>query len=184
MLAVAALATSTYETSAPGTYRSALRRCEDAADARLLEIFDALYHLAQMTLHSKAVPFFSGRACEALIPSEVSRNCARTMLTHADSYTKLLSPYLEGLLDVTTLSPLVGFGLFVSASVFLAVETFAQGRYVNDAREGMDTSGTKTRLPSLQAIVSVLATLRKYWKVLQAPVCSSQLGTYTHEADH
>lgn len=168
MLTLTELAKSTYDQSASVSYRSVLRRLGDPADVRLLEVFDALYHLAQMTLHSKIVPFFSGFATESSIPVDVLRNSAKVMLHHADSYAKLMSKYLDGTHDATCLSPLEGFGAFVAATVFLAVETFARRR--ENSRDGIEIDVKRRRIAALKAIFCLLDNLRQYWKPLQPPV--------------
>lgn len=171
MLALAERAKTTYETATGPSYQSAWRRGEDTSDLRLLQVVDAIYHLGQMTLHSKAVPFFSGSsAAESSVPAEMSRNSANQMLSHADSYVKLLKPSLARTQDATCVCPLVGFGAFVAATVFLAVETFAQGRDLRDPRERVNPAVKQERLAALEATISLLDTLRQYWKALQTPV--------------
>lgn len=168
MLALSALTKTTYEESVTSSYRLALGKESDPTDMRLLELFDALYHISQMTLHSKIVPFFSGFAAESSIPVEVFRNSAKIMLHHADCYAKLVSPYLDGTRHATCLPPLQAFGAFVAATVFLAVETFAQRR--DDSRERIEIDMKRRRITALKAIICLLDNLRQYWKPLQHPV--------------
>ncbi|KEF62144.1 uncharacterized protein A1O9_00116 [Exophiala aquamarina CBS 119918] len=157
----------TYEESITSSYRLALEKVGNSADMRALEFFDALYHISQMTLHSKIVPFFSGFAAEPSIPVEVFRNSAKTMLHHADLYAKLVGPYLDGTRDATCLPPLLAFGAFLAATVFLAVETFAERR--DEYYERIEFEVKRRRIAALKATICLLDNLRQYWKPLQPP---------------
>jgi len=168
MLTLSELTKSTYERAVTPSYRQALGQGGDPADLRLLEFFDSVYHISQMTLHSKIVPLFSGFAAEASIPVEVFRNSAKIMLHHADLYASLVDPYLDGTRHVTCLPALQGFGAFVAATVFLAVETFAQRR--DDTREKIEIHMKRKRITALKGIIHLLDKLRQYWKPVQPPV--------------
>ncbi|KAJ9612455.1 hypothetical protein H2200_004052 [Cladophialophora chaetospira] len=165
MLAISELAKRIHTNSATTSYRLALSKANDAADLRFLEISDALYHLGQMTLHSKAVPFFSGRSTRPPIPSEVTRSSAKTMLQHADSYVQILQPYLDNMQDATVLCPLEGFGAFIAAGVLLAAEGSPRRQNMHENFDG----DQEKRLYMLKSLICLVETLQRFWKALQAP---------------
>ncbi|KAI9934784.1 hypothetical protein ASPWEDRAFT_31144 [Aspergillus wentii DTO 134E9] len=130
--------------------------------------FDAIYHLSQVTLHSTVVPLFSGSPVDPTKDPGTVRTSAKEVMHHADSFASLLTSYLEGESDITYLSPLVAYGAFATAVVFLAFEKSCQDKSsASFAIEGY--TGSSNRVSTVKAIVEMLDSLRVYWRVLQRP---------------
>ena len=162
------LATSTFHTA---TYSKDQRTtginvCPE--NGRLILFFNALFHLCQITLHSLIVPLFSGTSVEESICRETVRKSAERVVNHAQSFESLLAPYLYTNVDATHLPPLVGYGAFITAMVFLATEVSCRSKTSLEVVTGIYKRSGK--LSSVEAILSLLDTLQRYWKPLQHPV--------------
>lgn len=59
----------------------------------LLLVHDALYHQCQISIHSMAVPLFSGIPNDPKIDAVQQRRSAAIVVEHADRFRRLLEPY-------------------------------------------------------------------------------------------
>lgn len=134
----------------------------------LLIVHDALYHQCQISIHSMAVPLFSGIPNDPKIDIVQQRRSAAIVVEHADRFRRLLEPYFCGECHVSFLPPLVGYGAFVVAIVFLAMEISCPiGETSSLAARA---SGNGCRISTVKSILQLLDHLRVYWRALQRPV--------------
>ncbi|EXA30050.1 hypothetical protein FOVG_18527 [Fusarium oxysporum f. sp. pisi HDV247] len=130
-------------------------------------LHNAIYHQSQITLHSMVVPLFSGDPTSSKIDPQAQRKSAEAVIRHAELFETLLEPYLYGRSDVSRLPPLVGYGAFIVAIVFLSAEVCWHNEPVSELRAG---AGKKNRrLDAAVAILHLLDTLKIYWRALGNP---------------
>ncbi|RKK83374.1 hypothetical protein BFJ68_g17262 [Fusarium oxysporum] len=130
-------------------------------------LHDAIYHQSQIALNSMVVPLFSGVPTSLGIDPQTQRKSAEAVIRHAELFETLLKPYLYGRSDVSRLPPLVGYGAFVVAIVFLSAEVRWHNQPVSELRAG---AGKKNRrLDAAIAILRLLDTLKIYWRALGNP---------------
>lgn len=170
------LATSTYDAAV------STRNEGELHEKPLLLVHDALYHQCQITLHSMAVPLFSGMPIDPDIFPETRRTSARTVTRHADLFEDLLKPYLYGRSDITCLPPLVGYGAFITGIVHLASELSCPSREKHGAPAG--TRGTGCKIAAVEAILHLLDRTRVYWRALQQPVSIVLASAHRNEVDN
>lgn len=116
---LSALANSIYESS---SQRSGLGQIDLSAtqeqDADLQLLFQSLFYLCQMTLHSNIVPAFSALPSNPQISSDIVRTSAEAVVNHATAFTDILHEYLQRP-DMSKVAPLVGYTAFISGLVFI-----------------------------------------------------------------
>lgn len=162
------LATSVFYTAAYSKDQQTLETDICSENGRLMLFSNALFHLCQITLHSMIVPLFSGTSIDESICPETIRKSAESVINHAQLFERLLAPYLYKRVDATHLPPLVGYGAFITAMVFLAAEVSCQNKISLEAVTGRHSESRK--LSTVGEILDLLGTLRSYWKALQHPV--------------
>ncbi|KAJ4232350.1 hypothetical protein NW759_002737 [Fusarium solani] len=138
-------------------------------DTHLFHMLDALCYMCQMALHSTVVPLFSGSSLDPGARPEEVRNSARKVLTYAQRFATLLDSYLRAPLDVSYISPLVGYGAFITGGVIIAHEMAIRNSCSSgDSFRCSATSGG-AGLSTVRAILDLLGALSVYWRVLQTP---------------
>ncbi len=125
-----------------------------------------------MALHSTVVPLFSGSSLDPQAKSEEVRNSAAKVVTYAHHFADLLDPYLKAQVDISDISPLVAYGAFITGGLIIAREVATRKSYPNGCSTW--SSGTERHgLPTVRAILGLLGSLSRYWRVLQSPVSLS-----------
>ncbi len=142
-------------------------------DTHLFHTLDALYYMCQMALHSTVVPLFSGASLDPGAKPEEVRNSASKVLTYAQRFAALLNSYLEAPLDVSHISPLVGYGAFITGGVIIAHEAATQKSCPSGDLRWLSVTSQRHGLSTVRAILGVLSALSLYWRVLQSPVSLS-----------
>jgi hypothetical protein len=81
----------------------------------------ALYHQCRLVLHSSLVPQFSGIAMNEPLPSEATSVSARIALNSAQKLSDLGADLLALDWDPCQIAPFVGYCMYVSASIHIAL---------------------------------------------------------------
>lgn len=142
-------------------------------DAHQFHTLSALYYMCQMTLHSTVVPLFSGSSLDSGGKPEEARNSARKVLTYAQRFTALLDSYLEARLDVSHISPLVGYGAFITGGIIIAHEVATRKCCPSGDLPWSTATSERGGLSTVRAILNLLGALSLYWSVLESPVSLS-----------
>lgn len=108
--------------------------------------------------------------------SETTKNSAHTVIQHADALGSIFSKYSKESPDFTYLPPLVGHGAFIAGATLLVFEISSQDKAINGGH--LENYGNK-RISQIKDILSLLDTLRIYWRVLKEPVSYWQSISYT-----
>jgi hypothetical protein len=124
-----------------------------------------IYHLCACILHSSIVPVFSGVASDPQIPKRFSRMSAKEAIKHSTIVLDMATTFLNICTDVTRLSGVTGYALFVSSSVqFKSLS--AQGKLQNHG------------IGRCNAAILMLQQLKAYSRPLQVivfyPPCASR----------
>jgi hypothetical protein len=123
-----------------------------------------------MALHSTVVPLFSGASLDPRAKPEEVRNSARKVLAYAQRFAALLDSYLEARLDVSHISPLVGYGAFITGGVIIAHEVATRKSRLSGDSFWSPATPERHSLSTVRAILDLLGTLSLYWRVLESPV--------------
>jgi hypothetical protein len=108
--------------------------------------------------------------------SETTKNSAHIAIQHADVLGTIFSKYSKESSDFTYLSPLVGHGAFITGAILLIFEI----SYQDKAKDGGNLENYREkRVSQVKDIVSLLDTLRIYWRVLKEPVSYWESIRYT-----
>lgn len=134
----------------------------------ILLLHDAIYHQSQITLHSLVVPVFSRVPAHLQTDTQTQKKSAEAVIRHAELFETLLKPYLYGRGDVSRLPPLVGYGAFVVATVFLSAEVCWHKQ--SDSELFARIEKGSCRLDAAVAISHLLRSLKIYWRALESPV--------------
>ncbi|OAL56102.1 hypothetical protein IQ07DRAFT_676294 [Pyrenochaeta sp. DS3sAY3a] len=158
---------------ASATYKNVDRPTEQAfatsKDLHVLHTLDALYYMCQIALHSTAVPLFSGSSLEPDANPRDVRESAGKVLTYAERFLTLLESYWNGTFDVSHISPLVGYGAFITASVIIAYEVSTRHTSSSESQFWSHRDLGRGRHSALRIVVDLLDALRLYWRSLKMP---------------
>ncbi len=164
------LASATYQELPRQDYATSTNTA--ATDTHHFRTLDALYYMCQMALHSTVVPLFSGSSPDPGAKPEEVRNSAREVLTYAQRFAALLNSYLPRL-DVSHISPLVGYGAFITGGVIIAHEVAMRKSCPSGDSLWSSAISERHGLSAVRAILDLLGALSLYWRVLQSPVSLS-----------
>ena len=115
------------------------------------------YHLCACILHSSIVPVFSGVASDPQISKRFSRMSAKEAIKHSTIVLDMATTFLNICTDVTLLSGITGYALFVSSSIqFKSLS--AQGKLQNHG------------IGRCNAAILMLQHLKEYSRPLQVIV--------------
>ncbi|KAF2098447.1 hypothetical protein NA57DRAFT_56118 [Rhizodiscina lignyota] len=143
-------------------------------------MFESLYHLCQMILHSIIVPRFSGIPLDPSVPNEYVQYRAETVVYHASMVAKMFDRHLAGRADVSTIPPVVGYAIFVAGSALLIfMSSKPRTETLHLRGEDYDLSGREAQVETL---LLVLGILQQYWKILDGPLEKLQHAATAHKA--
>jgi hypothetical protein len=126
--------------------------------------------MCHIALHATAVPLFSGSSLEPEAKSDDVRTSARKVLAYADQFLALLETYRNGTFDVSRISPLVGYGAFITGGIVIAYEISARNGCPNGGPLYPHQGLKKNCYSAVKVVVDLLGALRLYWRSLQLPV--------------
>jgi hypothetical protein len=129
----------------------------DTIDPYKVFLLNCVYHLCACVLHSSIVPLFSTAASDPQISKKFVRMSAGEAFKHSMLIIDMAAGFLSISPDISRLSSVTGYALFVSSSVqFKSLS--AQGRLYNQ------------RTSRFNAALLILKHLKGYWRPLQGLV--------------
>lgn len=146
-------------------------------DENLCLLRDGVYHVCQIILHSLLVPLLSEIPAEDSIgnPRQVQSRAAETVMQHVDQFVQRLLPHVQGVSDVSRLSPFLAYNAFIVSMVILTTEAARHSQAATDApwSSRVDPYG---RVAAAEQIEGLLNSLRVYWVTLEHPVGANREG--------
>jgi hypothetical protein len=126
--------------------------------------------MCQMTLHSTVVPLFSSSSLDPRAKLEEVQNSAKKVLTYAQRFSALLDSYFKGRFDVSHISPLIGYGAFITGGVIIAHEVSTRKSCSSGDAFWSSATSERNGPSTVRAILDLLGALSLYWRALQTPV--------------
>lgn len=135
-----------------------------------LLLFDGLHHMCKMTLHSTLVPLFSGSPNDPSMDVGLVQKSAKSVLRYADLFVALLRPYYNGDYDVTSISPHLAYGAFMTGVVLLSFEMSTRNNPTTGPQISCEVHVRNGRISHVKDIVRLLGVLCSHWNVLHSAV--------------
>ena len=134
----------------------------------------ALYHQCRTVLHSSLVPQFSGLVLPDAIPAEVAHVSARIALKSAQEISNLGADIVALDWDAAQIPGFVGYCMYVSASIHIAVLGWKDSTLQQAARS------------SLISNLKCLKSMRLYWSNIEklVSIISSRFFRLTDHSVH
>lgn len=136
--------------------------------ANQLLLFNGLHHMCKMTLHSTLVPLFSSSPKDPSMDVELVQKSAKSVLRYADLFVALLRPYFDGDYDVTSISPHLAYGAFMTGVVFLSFEMSTRNNPAIGPQISCDVHVQSGHMSHVKDIIRLLGVLCSHWNVLQS----------------
>ncbi|KAH7002600.1 hypothetical protein EDB80DRAFT_80444 [Ilyonectria destructans] len=133
-----------------------------------LLLFDGLHHMCKMTLHSTLVPLFSGSPKDPSMDVGLVQKSAKSVLRYADLFVALLRPYYNGDYDVTSISPHLAYGAFMTGVVLLSFEMSTRNNPTTGPQISCEVHVQNGRISHVKDIVRLLGVLCSHWNVLHS----------------
>lgn len=126
--------------------------------------------MCKMTLHSTLVPLFSSSPKDPSMDVELVQKSAKSVLRYADLFVALLRPYFDGDYDVTSISPHLAYGAFMTGVVFLSFEMSTRNNPAIGPQISCDVHVQSGHMSHVKDIIRLLGVLCSHWNVLQSAV--------------
>jgi hypothetical protein len=156
---------------------------ESLPEFHQLLLFEALSHLCEITVHSAILPMFTEPSARSAISVNVIQQSAEQVIQHSDQLASLLKFYIDVGCDTTRLCSLIGYCAFAAGTALLMFEISSRQGSTSEQHNGSGIDNS--RVVKIQAMITLLDTLRSYWKTLECPVSRCYITRrYYHDLIH